>query len=195
MSQMSLVAKYIPLNRDVGLSSYQALAERVIDTPLGRVSLAANQFGLSHLSFLPGQDDDFAAREVTLVAREQQALEQAEAHLDQAEDELSAYFAGRLTAFSLALAPVGTAFQHQVWQALLAHPFGDAASYSDIASAIDNPKAVRAVGSANGANRIAIIIPCHRIIGKGGALTGYAYGLKIKQQLLALEAEAVGRSR
>ncbi len=194
MNQQTSVLEYIPLSRDAGLSGYEALAERVIDTPLGKVSLAANQFGLSHLSFLPGQDDDFAAREVTLVARVRQALEQAEAHLDQAERELSAYFAGKLTAFSLALAPVGTPFQHQVWQALLAHPFGDAASYSDIASAIDNPKAVRAVGSANGANRIAIIIPCHRIIGKGGALTGYAYGLGIKQQLLALEADAVGES-
>ena len=194
MSQMSLEAKYIPLNRDAGLSGYQALAERIIATPLGEVSLAANQFGLSHLNFLPGQEDDFTARQVTLIECDQEAQIKAQAHLEQAEDELAAYFAGQLTAFNVALAPVGTAFQHQVWQALLAHPFGDAASYSDIASAIDNPKAVRAVGSANGANRIAIIIPCHRIIGKGGALTGYAYGLGIKQKLLALEAEAVGKS-
>ncbi|MCG9745943.1 methylated-DNA--[protein]-cysteine S-methyltransferase [Shewanella sp. Isolate8] len=193
MIQKTKDLQYIPLSRDAGLSGYQALAERVIDTPLGKVSLAANQFGLSHLSFLPGQDDDFTARQVTLIECNQEAQIKAQAHLEQAEDELAAYFAGQLTAFNVALAPVGTTFQHQVWQALLAHPFGAAASYSDIASAIDNPKAVRAVGSANGANRIAIIIPCHRIIGKDGALTGYAYGLAIKQQLLALEAKAVGR--
>ncbi|MFV7785493.1 methylated-DNA--[protein]-cysteine S-methyltransferase [Shewanella marisflavi] len=188
MSAQNPQLEYTPLSRDFGLAGDQALAQKVLDTPLGRLSLAANQFGLSHLSFLPEEDDGFVARPVSLITASEQEQARAEAHLKQAEEELVAYFAGQLKAFSVALAPVGTAFQHQVWQALLTHPFGQAASYSDIANAIDNPKAVRAVGSANGANRIAIIIPCHRIIGKGGALTGYAYGLTIKQKLLTLEA-------
>ena len=192
-AQMSQL-KYTPLSRDFGLAGDQALAQKVLDTSLGRLSLAANQFGLSHLSFLPGKDDGFEARPVSLIKASEDDMARAESHLKQAEEELMAYFAGQLRAFSVALAPVGTAFQHQVWQALLTHAFGQAATYSDIANAIDNPKAVRAVGSANGANRIAIIIPCHRIIGKGGALTGYAYGLTIKQSLLTLEANIASQA-
>lgn len=99
-------------------------------------------------------------------------------------------FAGKLPQFSLPLAPKGTEFQCQVWQALTEIPFNQTVSYSDIANAIARPKSVRAVGAANGANPIPIIIPCHRVIGKNGKLTGYAYGLALKQTLLDIEARS-----
>jgi len=104
--------------------------------------------------------------------------------------QLEEYFAGTRMVFDLPLAPQGTAFQLRVWKALLEIPFGRAVSYSDIANAIGNPKAVRAVGLANGRNPIPVVIPCHRVIGKDGSLTGYGGGLPIKEKLLALEGIA-----
>ena len=101
--------------------------------------------------------------------------------------QLTAYFAGTLTAFDLPLAPKGTPFQQAVWRALCVIPYGQTRSYSEIAAAIGRPNACRAVGLANHQNPIAIIVPCHRVVGKGGALTGYAGGLAVKQALLAFE--------
>jgi methylated-DNA-[protein]-cysteine S-methyltransferase len=104
------------------------------------------------------------------------------------EKQLRAYFDGKLEQFSLKLAFSGTAFQKKVWQALLTIPFGETRSYRDIAMQIGSPKAVRAVGAANGKNPISIVAPCHRVIGANGALTGFAGGLKTKTYLLGLEA-------
>lgn len=104
-----------------------------------------------------------------------------------AEQQLKEYFAGTRHQFELELDFTGTAFQKQVWQALLTIPFGETRSYSQIAQQIGNPKAVRAVGAANGRNPISIIAPCHRVIGASGGLTGFAGGLEAKQYLLALE--------
>lgn len=109
--------------------------------------------------------------------------------IDRLEAELSAYLAGCGQTFSILLAPQGTAFQQCVWQALGTVPFGARASYSVIAGRIGRPNAVRAVGAANGANPIAILIPCHRIVARDGALTGYGGGVSRKQQLLALEGQ------
>jgi methylated-DNA-[protein]-cysteine S-methyltransferase len=103
--------------------------------------------------------------------------------------QLTAYFNGQLQEFSLPLAPQGTDFMQAVWSALRAVRYGKTASYQDIATAIGNPKAVRAVGQANHRNPLPIFIPCHRIIGSNGKLVGYAGGLSIKQQLLALEKQ------
>ncbi|MDD1609130.1 MAG: methylated-DNA--[protein]-cysteine S-methyltransferase [Methylococcaceae bacterium] len=105
--------------------------------------------------------------------------------------QLNAYLAGELTEFSLPLAPRGTVFQQTVWQALCSVPYASTASYKDIAVAIGNPKAVRAVGQANNKNPIPIFIPCHRIIGSNGKLVGYGGGLEIKEFLLALEKRNV----
>ena len=105
--------------------------------------------------------------------------------------QLNAYLAGELTGFSLPLAPRGTVFQQTVWQALCSVPYASTASYKDIAVAIGNPKAVRAVGQANNKNPIPIFIPCHRIIGSNGKLVGYGGGLEIKEFLLALEKRNV----
>lgn len=112
--------------------------------------------------------------------------------LRQAQRQLAAYFAGELTDFTLPLAPKGTAFQCAVWQALCAIPYGQTRSYADIAAAIGKPNACRAVGMANHRNPIAILIPCHRVVGKDGSLTGYAGGLAVKQALLALERNSRG---
>lgn len=104
-----------------------------------------------------------------------------------AVSQLAEYFEGRLTQFDLDLQPTGTTFQKRVWQAVLTIPYGTTATYGQIAEQIDNPKAFRAVGLANRSNPIPIIIPCHRVIGKNGKLTGFAGGIHIKQALLDLE--------
>ena len=104
-----------------------------------------------------------------------------------AVSQLAQYFEGRLKQFDLDLNPQGTDFQKKVWQALLTIPYGTTVSYGQIAQRIDNPKACRAVGLANKSNPIPIVIPCHRVIGKNGKLTGFAGGLDLKQTLLDLE--------
>lgn len=113
--------------------------------------------------------------------------------LAQLSQELDAYFAGDLREFSIPLDPRGTAFQCQVYQELQRIPWGATRSYSEIAVNIGRPRAVRAVGAANGANPIAIIVPCHRVIGSSGRLTGYGGGLDLKARLLAIEGITIAR--
>lgn len=107
--------------------------------------------------------------------------------LVKAIQEFQAYFAGELTSFTVPIAAIGTVFQQQVWQALTEIPYGETCCYQELANNIENPKAVRAVGMANGKNPISIIVPCHRVIGKNGKLTGYAGGVDTKAALLKLE--------
>ncbi|HEX2039294.1 MAG TPA: methylated-DNA--[protein]-cysteine S-methyltransferase [Acidimicrobiales bacterium] len=107
-------------------------------------------------------------------------------------DQLDAYFAGELTDFDVEIDLLGTPFQKRVWSALLDIPYGATASYGDVAAAIGQPTACRAVGMANGRNPVAIIVPCHRVIGSGGTLTGYAGGLDRKRILLDLERRRPG---
>lgn len=109
-------------------------------------------------------------------------------------DQLTEYFAGQRQDFDVALDPQGTVFQHRVWAALRTIDFGETASYGQIASAIDSPLASRAVGAANGRNPISIIVPCHRVIGSNGSLTGYGGGATRKQALLDLERSVTGAS-
>jgi methylated-DNA-[protein]-cysteine S-methyltransferase len=106
----------------------------------------------------------------------------------EAEAQLDAYFAGELERFELPLAPRGTEFQRGVWEALLEIPYGSTTTYSELARAIGRPSACRAVGAANGRNPLAVIVPCHRVLGSAGALTGYGGGLERKRRLLSLEA-------
>ncbi|QLL12393.1 methylated-DNA--[protein]-cysteine S-methyltransferase [Pseudomonas chlororaphis] len=119
------------------------------------------------------------------------SLQPADDHpvLLETERQLKEYFAGSRDRFELELDFVGTEFQRKVWQALLTIPFGETRSYSQIAAQVGSPKAVRAVGAANGRNPISIIAPCHRVVGASGSLTGFAGGLQAKQFLLALEGE------
>ncbi len=112
--------------------------------------------------------------------------------LTQAIAELAEYFAGRRLAFTVPLLPQGTAFQTAVWSRLIAIPYGRTLSYRDLAAAVGRPRAVRAVGAANGRNSINIIIPCHRVIGADGSLTGYGGGIDKKAWLLDFEATVMG---
>lgn len=102
-------------------------------------------------------------------------------------EQVGAFFRGERTGFDLPLAPEGTEFQQRIWQALLAIPFGETRSYGELARSLGMPGASRAVGRANGANPIALIVPCHRVIGSDGSLTGYAGGVDLKRRLLAFE--------
>ncbi|WOT06378.1 methylated-DNA--[protein]-cysteine S-methyltransferase [Shewanella youngdeokensis] len=164
------------------------LAKLNFVTETGVISLCANAAGISHLYYLPQAGDDWQSRELSLTeTADQVQLAHAKQHLLQAKQELLEYFAGQRQQFCVPLAPKGTPFQQQVWQALSQLDYGQTCSYADIAHKIGRPKAVRAVGTANGANPIAVIVPCHRVIGKNGALTGYAYGVALKQKLLEIE--------
>ena len=108
-------------------------------------------------------------------------------------ESVQRYFAGELFEFRLALAPEGTTFQQRVWQELRRIPYGTTISYQELARRLGDPQAVRAVGRANGANPIAVVVPCHRVIGADGSLTGYGGGLERKRALLALEAKYSGK--
>jgi methylated-DNA-[protein]-cysteine S-methyltransferase len=108
--------------------------------------------------------------------------------------QLREYFSGRRTEFELPLAPQGTAFQRGVWRQLQEIPYGETISYGELAKRVGNPKASRAVGAANGQNPIPIVIPCHRVIGSNGKLTGFGGGLPTKEALLALERSTTGRA-
>lgn len=110
--------------------------------------------------------------------------------LNLAETELDAYFAGQLQGFTVPIEPAGTPFQRRAWSALLQIPFGETRTYAQQAASVGKPSATRAVGAANGKNPICIIVPCHRVIGSNGSLTGYAGGIEAKRVLLALEAAA-----
>ncbi len=151
------------------------------ETPVGRILIAGTEAGLHHVSF---QDAHFSSESVQI---EEDWTEDSR-FLRDAVRQLNDYFAGKRKQFELMLAPQGTDFQKKVWSALCDVPFGKTASYGHIAAAIGNPNASRAVGLANGQNPIAIVIPCHRIIGKSGRLTGYGGGLDRKQTLLDLES-------
>jgi methylated-DNA-[protein]-cysteine S-methyltransferase len=113
-----------------------------------------------------------------------------DAALAHARDQLEAYFAGELTSFDLPLAAGGTEFQQRVWAALRQIPYGETTSYAAVAASIGRPDACRAVGLANGRNPISIVVPCHRVIGSSGALTGYGGGIERKRLLLELETRA-----
>ena len=152
-------------------------------SPLGTLLLTAEDGALTGVHF-PGQKHD-RPRQPHWKRADDDAL------LAAARAQLAEYLDGRRSAFELPLAPRGTPFQQAVWQALLAVPFGTTSTYGQVAVAIGRPTAVRAVGAAVGANPIGIIVPCHRIIGRDGSLTGYAGGLDRKVKLLALEARAV----
>lgn len=163
-------------------AAYLPCAVDTLVTSAGVLQLNANAYGLSHLTV------ESSTIDVPVVHGTEDEVNRAMVHIREAKAQLKRYFAGELFEFNLTLAPKGTEFQREVWQALLNVGYGQSCSYSDIAQRIGRPKAVRAVGAANGANPIAIIVPCHRVIGKNGKLTGYAYGLEMKQELLMLES-------
>ena len=147
----------------------------IVPSPVGPLTLTQEDQALTGLHF--GEHPQQGAEDPTPL-------------LEKAARQLEEYFAGQRKVFSLPLAPKGTEFQLRVWQALLQIPYGETRSYGELAAMVGNPKACRAVGGANHRNPLSILIPCHRVVGTGGSLTGYAGGLAIKEFLLKLESEA-----
>ena len=152
---------------------------KTMKSPVGELTLVGSDLGLAAVLW---EDDD--PSRVRLGATTE---DRAHPVLVQAQQQLEEYFAGKRRAFTVKLDPAGTEFQNRVWRALRTIPFGETRSYAEIADQIGSRKAVRAVGAANGRNPISIIVPCHRVIGADGKLTGFAGGLEVKARLLALE--------
>lgn len=155
------------------------LAYKFIDSPVGKLKLVASDKGL--VAVLWENDKPSRVRLRELLEDDKHPI------LLETELQLQEYFSGRRQKFTVALDMRGTDFQRDVWKALLAIPFGQTRSYGQLATQIGNSKAMRAVGAANGRNPISILVPCHRVIGASGALTGFAGGLETKAQLLKLE--------
>lgn len=147
------------------------------DSPIGRLLLAGDGAGLRRIDLPEGRRPQAPAPEW----REERAP------FGEALRQLEAYFAGRLRRFELPLAPEGTAFQRRVWEALCAIPYGETLSYGELARRLGKPGASRAVGLANGRNPLPIVVPCHRVVGSDGSLTGFGGGLPTKTKLLRLE--------
>lgn len=168
------------------------------DSPLGPLVLGASDRGLCLCEFAgpDAADPDRIEREFEHLGRvlETDATSIAQSHLDLAARELHDYFEGRLRRFTVPLHTPGTDWQRRVWDALLGLPFASTASYSDLAQGLGSPGAARAVGLANSQNRVAVIVPCHRVVGADSSLTGYAGGLDTKAWLLDHERAVAGES-
>lgn len=143
-----------------------------IETPIANLLVARNERGITSISFRGTEEDDWIRNDDAF---------------DDVREQLNAYFAKELRVFKLPLAPRGTTFQLDVWRALRDIPYGETRSYAQIARIIGKPEAIRAVGAANGANPLPIVVPCHRVIGSNGSLTGFGGGLEAKRFLLDLE--------
>ena len=156
-----------------------------LDSPIGTLLIAGDPEAIRHIEF---------PKNGKPVRPEPEWEHSARGPVGEAIRQLRDYFAGRRTEFHLPLAPDGTPFQRAVWRQLQDIPYGETISYGELARRVGNPKASRAVGSANGANPIPIVIPCHRVIAADGKLGGFGGGLPVKQALLDLETRAVARS-
>jgi len=152
-----------------------------IPTPAGSIFIAADDMYLRAITF--DRNEEKIRNSLSGFKHESNKI------IEQTERQLQQYFTGNRTVFDLPVSFNGTKFQNKTWQALLTIPYGETRSYSDQAHLIGNPKAVRAVGRTNGLNPIGIVVPCHRVIGKSGKLTGYAGGLDKKKFLLDLESK------
>jgi methylated-DNA-[protein]-cysteine S-methyltransferase len=158
---------------------------REMESPVGRLKLVASADALVGVLW--------EWESPTGIALEAQKINGHHLILAETERQLAEYFAGKRTRFELPLEPRGTDFQKKVWRSLRQIPFGKTKSYQEIATAIGAPRACRAVGGATGRNPLSIVIPCHRVIGANGALTGFGGGLDTKAKLLALEARTTGQ--
>jgi methylated-DNA-[protein]-cysteine S-methyltransferase len=156
-----------------------SLAYKMMESPVGKLKLVASDKGLA--AILWENDSPRRVRLGEVVEEERHPV------LIETERQLGEYFAGKRRDFSIALDVRGTRFQKDVWEALLAIPFGETRSYGELAKQLGNPRATRAVGAANGRNPLSIIVPCHRVVGSSGKLTGFAGGLDAKAHLLGLE--------
>jgi len=166
------------------------LYKKRINTPIGEMLAIATDEAICMLDFV---DSKNWLKDQEILVKHYEATQVAEDSLllSELEKQLREYFAKERKEFSLPLALVGTSFQEEVWKVLQTIPYGEVRSYKEQATAVGNPKGVRAVANANGKNRISIVIPCHRVIGSDGTLTGYASGIERKQFLLDLERSNV----
>ena len=153
----------------------------IVESPFGTLMLLSDGQALKRLEFIDA--DQFQPKDSW--------NKKSDPVLQRARKQLAEWCSGTRQSFDLPLAPDGTDFQKQAWQQLSQIPFGQTRSYSQQAEALGNPRAARAVGAANGKNPIPLIIPCHRVVGRNGSLTGYAYGLAIKKLLLEFEEKAL----
>ncbi|MGA8670033.1 MAG: methylated-DNA--[protein]-cysteine S-methyltransferase [Terracidiphilus sp.] len=163
-----------------------SLVSKTIDSPVGKLKLVASEKAL--VAVLWENDDTSRVRIGESVRSQTNRV------LIETERQLGQYFAGKRRYFEVPLDLRGTAFQRNVWEALLAIPFGETRGYGELARQLGNPQAARAVGAATGRNPVSIIVPCHRVIGAAGKLTGFAGGLDAKMRLLALEQKKRGLS-
>lgn len=186
------------------------LYRKEIMTPCGPLTLLCDGRALTAVRF--GREADGAAtaktaqagtiqsgagaetRKKEMPAQEVQEMQEAQEILEQAAREIGEYFEGKRRAFAVPTAAAGTPFQQAVWNALKEIPYGETRTYGEIARRIGHPRASRAVGQANNRNPLPIVVPCHRVIGASGALTGYAGGLAVKERLLELERTPRRRS-
>jgi methylated-DNA-[protein]-cysteine S-methyltransferase len=158
----------------------------ILSSPVGPLRLAATNEGLVGIYFSPFTHGP-SEREMSAWREDDGGAGAASRSLTATRAQLTEYFAGTRTAFDLPLAPRGTPFQLEVWMALRAIPYGEVISYGELARRVGDPKASRAVGAANGRNPLSIVVPCHRVIGSGGALTGFGGGIENKRWLLTHE--------
>jgi methylated-DNA-[protein]-cysteine S-methyltransferase len=156
-----------------------SLVYKTIHSPVGELKLVANDKALVAVLW-----ENDRSKRVRLDAHVENATHPL---LVETERQLKEYFAGKRTSFSIALDLRGTSFQRNVWEALLAIPFGETRTYGDLAKKLGVPQAARAVGAASGRNPVSIIVPCHRLVGSTGKLTGFAGGLDAKARLLSME--------
>lgn len=169
-----------------------AVVVREIATPIGRMTLGATQRSVVLADFT---DRPMMPAQLASVRRRIGPTVEGDAPLlDRLEEQLRDYFAGRRAAFDLPLELPGSAFQERVWSELRQIPYGDTISYRELAMRVGTPAASRAVGRANGANRLAVIVPCHRVVAAGGGLGGYGGGLAAKRHLLDLEGGRATRA-
>jgi methylated-DNA-[protein]-cysteine S-methyltransferase len=158
------------------------------DSPIGPLLIAGAGHAIQLISFAPNKESRGKPRRP-----EAGWTESREGALGETARQLHEYFEARRMTFDLPLDPLGTEFQRAVWTRLCEIPYGETISYGELARRIGNPNAARAVGAANGANPLPIVVPCHRVIGSSGALTGFGGGLPVKQALLKLEADTITR--
>jgi methylated-DNA-[protein]-cysteine S-methyltransferase len=153
--------------------------QKIFSTPIGNLLLKAEGGFVTHIGF-SGEENV-------------EAISSADLLLQKAEEQLHEYFEGKRRTFSFPFKQIGTAFQQQVWEKLITIGYGERVSYHELAVMLGNPKSIRAAAAANGKNHLAVVVPCHRIIGSNGSLTGFAWGLHRKKWLLDHEAKFSGK--
>jgi len=174
------------ISKKLNFKLMEIIHQKNISTPLGEMIACAVDQGICLLEFTDRKNIEKQLKALS-KALDSEIVEKEHPHFVQLENELKEYFDGQRSHFEVPIFTTGTEFQEKVWQLLREIPMGEIRTYKHQSEILGNPKAIRAVGTANGINKIAILIPCHRVIGSNGELVGYAGGIWRKQKLLELE--------